>query len=150
MSKANLRRADSVDAGAIAKLMDAAYAIYASRNLDLPDVSAGIEADIRDHVVWVAEADEALVGAIVLSLGEDFVQVVNVAVAPESTGTGLGRRLLALADDLAPAEGKATLRLSTHKGIPENIALYAHLGWVESSREGAKVFMTKPVKRQIP
>jgi len=144
MANTLIRKAVPGDADEIAQLMTAAYAIYASRQLDLPDVSAGIADDIRDHMVWVALADGSVVGAIVLVLGQDFVQVANVAVMPGHTGSGLGRHLLSLADDLAREKGKPMLRLSTHEGLPENIALYSHLGWQETDRTKGKVFMTKP------
>jgi len=145
MANFTIRKAVPGDAEEISQLMKAAYAIYASRRLDFPDVSAGIDNDIRDHMVSVAMANGFVVGAIVLVLGRDFVQVANVAVLPGHTGSGLGRRLLALADDLAREKGKPTLRLSTHEGLPENIALYSHLGWQETGREMGKVTMTKTV-----
>ena len=146
MTNFTIRKAVPGDADEISRLMKAAYAIYASRRLDLPDVSAGIDDDIRDHSVWVALAGGVVVGAIVLVLGQDFVQVANVAVMPGHTGSGLGRRLLSLADDLAREKRKPMLRLSTHEGLPENIALYSHLGWQETDQKMGKVFMTKVVE----
>ena len=146
MTSFTIRKAVPGDADEISQLMKAAYAIYASRQLDLPDVCAGIDDDIRDHRVWVALAGGVVVGAIVLVLGQDFVQVANVAVMPGHTGSGLGRRLLSLADDLAREKRKPMLRLSTHEGLPENIALYSHLGWQETDQKMGKVFMTKVVE----
>jgi len=64
-------------------------------------------------------------------------------VHPDFAGQGLGRVLMDKAEAEARALGLAELRLATHVGLPENVALYAHLGWQENGREGNKVLMRK-------
>jgi GNAT superfamily N-acetyltransferase len=66
-------------------------------------------------------------------------------VHPDHAGKGLGRAMVELAESEAAAQGYAELRLNTHVDMPENVRLYAHLGWRESGREGNRVAMMKRV-----
>lgn len=143
MAAWQLRRATGRDAEALANCIDAAYSIYASRVPDLPAVSAGISEDIEKHLVWVAERDHAIVGGLILVPNEDFALLANVAVDPQCSGMGLGRALMELAEAESRGMGKRELRLSTHVDMPENVGLYAHLGWQETGRAGNKVHMRK-------
>lgn len=143
MKNWHLRRANSDDADAFASCIDAAYAIYATRVTDLPAVSEGIGDDIAHHRAWVAEIALEIVGGIVLVPQNDHLLLANVAVHPAKRGLGIGRALMAQADADCLALGLRELRLSTHVEIPENVALYAHLGWSETERTGNKVRMRK-------
>lgn len=140
-----LRLAVVADASAIEETIRQAYAAYDERGLDLPDVSSGIEQDIQNKIVHVATIADQVVGTIILSSAENHMHVMNVAVSPGFGGRGIGRLLLGLADRLAKAAGLRELQLATHKEIPENIALYRHLGWAENGRDGNRVFMSKSV-----
>lgn len=77
----------------------------------------------------------------------------NIAVAPSAQGTGLGRKMLAFADERAAVDDKncRTLRLYTNQAMTENVALYSRLGFVETHRgeeDGFKrVYMAKEVNR---
>lgn len=138
-----IRRADVQDAEGLKDAITAAYAIYAGHIEDLPDVADGIEQDIAENLVCVAEKDGLIGGGMVLVPGAGFLQIANIAVAPAFGGQGLGRLLMARAEDEARQGGYSEMRLSTHVLMPDNVALYAHLGWRETGRSGSKVFMTK-------
>lgn len=143
MADWHIRRAVPGDAEALTSCIDAAYTIYDSRGLDLPDVSADIAEDITSHRVWIGELDGSVAGGIVLVPKDDHLIVANVAVDPAKSGQGLGGALMARAEADCLALGLRELRLNTHIGIPENVALYAHLGWQETGRSGNKVTMRK-------
>jgi len=143
MANWQMRRANLGDTDALSSCIDAAYSIYAARVTDLPAVSEGIADDIADHRVWVAEIDREIVGGIVLMVEDGHLLLANVAVHPKRTGLGIGRGLMARADTDCRALGLRELRLSTHVQIPENVALYTHLGWEETGRTGNKVLMRK-------
>lgn len=138
-----LRRATPADAPALRACIRAAYSRWSHID-DLPDVAAGVAEDIAAHEVWVAEAAGALAGGLILDIGED-AHLMNVAVHPDHGGKGLGRALIAAAEDSARAAGCGVIRLATHVRMPDNIALYARLGWRETGREGVRVFMEKPL-----
>ena len=104
MADITIRKARAGDAGALKRVIHAAYSAAAARIPDLPDVSNGIEADIADHHVFFAETTGIVHGCLVLRLAGEAV-LINVAVAPERSGQGLGRRLVALAEKEARAAG---------------------------------------------
>ena len=143
MAKWTIRKAEPADAATLAACIDAAYAKYAGRITDLPDVSDGIANDICDHKVWVALAEDRIVGGLVLVIKEDQAVLANVAVDPIASGTGLGRALIDRAETETRQSGLNFLRLTTHAAIPENIGLYQHRGWRETGRKGNKVFLEK-------
>jgi GNAT superfamily N-acetyltransferase len=143
MQKWDIRPARKSDAAALVGCIDAAYAQYVGRVDDLPAVSDGIAEDIENHRVWVAEQAGSVVGGLILIPHETFAVLVNVAVDPSHNGLGLGRGLMARAEQECRALGLGELRLSTHVAMPENVRLYEHLGWQESDRSGNKVHMTK-------
>jgi GNAT superfamily N-acetyltransferase len=76
-------------------------------------------------------------GLIVLVPQDDGVLFVdNVAVRPDSQGKGIGRRLLAYAEEEARRLGLLALSLFTNVKMASNIALYTSLGYVETNRIG--------------
>ncbi|MEX0284380.1 MAG: GNAT family N-acetyltransferase [Paracoccaceae bacterium] len=138
-----IRSAIVDDAPALTACVTRAYAAYETRIPDLPDVAAGLEQDIADHVVWVAERDGAILGGIVLILGTETATLANVAVDPDARGLGVGRHLITTAEDTCRQRGIPALILSTHVEMPENLRLYEHLGWQVTGQSGNKVHMTK-------
>lgn len=146
MKNWTIRRALPPDAGPLTLCIEDAYSVYAERELKLPPVSEGIADEIRDNLVWVAVADNAIVGSMVLIVQKDHLKLANIAVASGSAGSGLGRALLARAEQEAAARGFDRLTLTTHAGIPENIRFYQHLGWSRTGARGSKVFMEKLIK----
>ena len=143
MADWTIRRAVAQDADGLGKCLDAAYAQFAARIDDLPSMAEDCAGEIARNLVWVADAGGAIMGGLVLSPGDGFMLLVNVAVHPDSRGTGLGKRLLTLAETEAEARGYTEMRLSTHADMPETIGLYLRNGWSEVSRQGNKVAMTK-------
>ncbi len=145
MSDVSLRLAESRDAEGIAECIRAAYSIYASRIHDLPAVSEGIPETIEHSRVWVVEREGRIVGAMILVPEHDCMVLENIAVIPECAGMGLGRTLIGRAEQDCVALGLREIQLSTHKDMPENVAIYSRLGWKETGRSGTKVHMSKAV-----
>lgn len=143
MTSWTIRRAETANAVALARCVDAAYSVYAERDLELPAVSEGLAEDILNNVVWVAILDERIVGGLVLILHEGYGTLANVAVDPSATGLGIARALIDQAELEARKLKLGRLVLNTHVDIPENVRLYEHLGWRETGRAGNKVHMEK-------
>lgn len=146
MSDIKIRRATQQDAPAFASCIDSAYSIYASRITDLPAVSEGIAADIENHLVWVAVSGPMIAGGVVLILKGDFALLANIAVDPQWSGKGLGRRLMKRVETECRKTGIYQMRLSTHVKISENIRFYERLGWRQSGGSGNKVHMQKKLQ----
>ena len=138
-----IRRAWSADAEGLGGCLDAAYAQFKDRIDDLPEMSEGCAEEIAEHLVWVAEAEGRILGGLVLIPRDGFMLLANVAVHPDGRGTGLGRRLLQLAETEAVALGYGEMRLNTHAEMAETVALYARNGWTETGRKGTTIGMRK-------
>jgi len=104
---------------------------------------------IRRCQVWVAEADTAVVGILVLTVTDEGFLLDNVAVDPRYHGTGIGRTLLELAESEARRAGFDSVHLYTHEQMTENQRLYARIGYAEYARRTEKgyprVYMRKPL-----
>ncbi len=143
MEDPTIRRAGVGDAAGLGSCLESAYVQYRDRIDDLPAMSEGCAEDIANHLVWVAEAGGVILGGLVLIPTDGFMLLANVAVHPDGRGAGIGRRLLMLAESEAATRGYHQMRLNTHAGMPETIALYARNGWIETERQGNTVSMKK-------
>jgi len=144
----SLRPAGQADAGPLAALVDEAYGHYVERIGMRPGPMREDYAEvIRDRDVTLIESGGALVGALVLGVGEEGFTIENVAVHPSRRGEGLGRELLELAEGKARRAGFDTIHLYTHEKMSENLALYTRIGYVEYERRAengfSRVFMSK-------
>ncbi len=142
MSRIEIKQATREDAADIQDVLIAAYARWQERLDDLPDVTGGVSEDIEVGKTWVATETGRVVGCLMGGMHDGHWHLANVAVHPEASGRGVGRRLIAHAEGLARASGASEMMLATHKDLPENITLYEHLGWVISGQEDARVMMT--------
>jgi len=125
----------------LAGLIDAAYQPYRDRGIALPDVSGGLAEAIAAGQVWVI--GEAPLGVLMMTTTPPDAHLMNIAVSAAAKGQGVGGRLIRFALDNARAVGCSRMALATHKDIPENVALYEHLGWQVTVREGMKVLMSR-------
>ncbi|HVB67373.1 MAG TPA: GNAT family N-acetyltransferase [Acetobacteraceae bacterium] len=82
--------------------------------------------------------------------GDGYLLIANVAVSPALQNRGLGRRLLAHAEQLAAAQAHPVIRLFTNKLFAANVQLYRKLGYGVDREErpgpGITVYMSKPVQ----
>jgi ribosomal protein S18 acetylase RimI-like enzyme len=58
----------------------------------------------------------------------------NIAVDPEHQGLGLGRQLMEYAVREAERYSLSAIQLYTNSTMTENLAMYAHMGFVETHR----------------
>ncbi len=143
-----LRKAAPGDVAEIRVIAAAAYAPYVARIGRPPaPMTADYPAAVERGEVWVAVDDGTVAGLIVLVPRPDHLLLENVAVRPAVQGTGIGARLLALADDQAMRLGLPEIRLYTNAAMTENLAYYPRHGYVETHRgEGdgfSRVYFTK-------
>ena len=77
----------------------------------------------------------------------DHLLLEVLAVAPGQQGSGVGHRLMALADEQAVDRGFDEVRLFTNARMTENLVYYPRQGYVETHREEVgpylRVFFTK-------
>ena len=99
----------------------------------------------------LVERDGMLVALIETTATAEGLYIVIVAVAPDFQGQGLGRRLLALAEDKARDAGFARVTLRTNAAFAANVRLYLAAGYRIDRREpllgGEAVLMSKSLPR---
>jgi tRNA (guanine37-N1)-methyltransferase len=103
---------------------------------------------LSTHTVLVARSGGRLVGAVRAVLEGTTWEVGRLMVAPDLAGRGLGRRLLAAVEALAP--GSATsYALVTGAGSLRNQRIYKKAGYrLRGEVEPGVVRLTKPVRRR--
>lgn len=85
---------------------------------------------VKDHPVFVAEAEGLLLGFVLIKDGEgDFMWLDVLAAVPHRQNRGVGKALVKYTEDYIKACGKAECRLYTHVKYERNIAIYHHLGY---------------------
>src|SRR3712207_6382164 len=132
-----VRHAGPGDAGAMRRLVEAAYDKYVARIGREPvPMTADYDEIAGSGRAWLAEEGDRIVGLLVLEAAEDHLLVENLAVAPGHQGRGLGSRLLRFAEDQARARGLHEVRLFTHVTMTENQAYYPRRGYVRTRRDG--------------
>jgi ribosomal protein S18 acetylase RimI-like enzyme len=148
---ADIRPAQPTDADAVTACVRAAYAHYVPRiGREPAPMQADYPALIDAGVVWVAEEDRELVGVLVVRPQPPALLVENVAVRPASQGRGLGRALMAFAEERARASGLQETVLYTNERMTENLRFYPALGYLETGRREqdgfARVFFRKSLR----
>ncbi|MEU8247006.1 GNAT family N-acetyltransferase [Nonomuraea sp. NPDC048916] len=144
-----MRPAVAADLAAVEKLVHDAYEpwveVVGMRPLPMEADYDALIAAGRVHVT------DPLDGLIVLVPEPGVLLVENVAVQPERQGRGVGRTLLAFAEQEARRLGLPALRLYTNAKMASNIALYESLGYVVTGRQGIEgrsaVLMRKELTR---
>jgi len=104
---------------------------------------------VRAGQAWVAEDDGQAVGIMVVELRPDHLLVENIAVRPAAQGRGVGRQLLARAEELAVELGHNEVRLYTHETMTENIAYYPRRGYAETHRGGQDGYRRVFFRKQL-
>lgn len=148
MTEIEIRAADETEVARAHDVVQAAYRHYIARMGKKPGpMLDDYERRQRDAQLFIARIGAEHVGVAVLVRAADHLELDNVAVHPRWQGRGIGRALIAFAEETARAQGVPELRLYTHVTMTENIALYGRLGFVETHRGAEKgyerVFMRK-------
>ncbi|ONI75357.1 hypothetical protein ALI144C_40525 [Actinosynnema sp. ALI-1.44] len=120
--------------GTVEEIVRAAYTkwIEVTGSEPLP-MLADYAALIDAGTVWLLDSMDGLI--VLVDEPDDGVLLVeNVAVRPSAQGKGLGRQLLAFAEEQARHRGLTALRLYTNQKMTSNIALYLALGYRETGR----------------
>lgn len=146
------RRAGAADAARIEALSHAAYQNFVERIGRRPEPLTVDYAEVlKSSAAWVAEdKDGKLLGVLVLKPAGDHLLIWSVAVALELQRSGIGRRLLALAEREALRAGLPEIRLYTNEKMAENIALYERHGYGIARREVREDRVIIHMSKRVP
>lgn len=125
-----LRRAGTADLEGVLALQQAAYA----KNRPLLGVEpipllADYAHILRTMEVWAYERDGRLLGVLILEPRAEDLLIWSVAAHPGAQGSGIGRALLAAADERARQIGRPLLRLYTGTPLAHLVAWYGRHGY---------------------
>jgi ribosomal protein S18 acetylase RimI-like enzyme len=151
MNESRIRPATAADVPTIAEIVDQAYRHYIARMGKPPGpMLDDYAARVSECAVWVIEEGAVVAAIVVLLPAPNYLLLDNIAVSPTRQGLGLGRRLLAFAEDEALRRGYREIRLYTHQTMVENQRLYASIGYEETGRGSEagynRVFMRKQLR----
>lgn len=125
-----IRLATPADVQAVRTVIDAAFSHYIDRIGVVPvPMEADHEANIAAGRVYVSGTP--IDGLLVLVPEADHMLLDVVAVHPDAQGTGVGRRLLAFAEQHTWDLGLKEIRLYTNAKMWENQLLYPRYGYEE-------------------
>lgn len=145
---ATIRQATIQDTGAVRECVREAYSKYVGRiGREPAPMLVDYEAAILAGEAWVLVEGGETSGVLVMRSENDHLFVETVAVRPGMQGSGLGRKLMAFAEEAATSQGLHEIRLYTNEKMVENLPFYKSLGFEETGRgldEGyRRVFMKK-------
>jgi ribosomal protein S18 acetylase RimI-like enzyme len=151
MNESCIRPATAADVPAIAEIVDQAYRHYIARIGKPPGpMLDDYVARVSEGAVWVLDEGAVIAAIIVLLPAPNYLLLDNIAVSPTRQGLGLGRRLLAFAEDEALRRGYREIRLYTHETMVQNQRLYTSIGYEETERGSEagynRVFMRKQLR----
>ena len=146
-----IRGATADDAARMRAIALAAYAKYVPRiGREPAPMVADYEAAVAANRAVVIEIAGSLRGYMIGWPEPDAVFVDNIGVDPAYQGGGLGRRLVNHAASQADRLGLPALRLYTNALMSENLAMYAHIGFVETHRSVEKGFHRVYMRWTLP
>jgi ribosomal protein S18 acetylase RimI-like enzyme len=135
-----IRGAIAGDAARMRAIALAAYAKYVPRiGREPAPMAADYEAAVAANRAVIGTAGSVL-GYMIGWPETDAYFIDNIGVDPACQGGGLGRRLIDHAVSQADGLGLPALRLYTNALMSENLAMYAHIGFVETHRSVEKGF----------
>jgi len=135
-----VRRAARSDAPAIALVLQAAFAEYASLYTRAAFAATTppteeIARRLGEGPTWIALLHRTVVGTVSAVSRGEALYVRSMAVAPEVRGRGVGRLLLEQVERYAGEQGFRCLELSTTPFLTSAIALYERAGFGPSDGE---------------
>jgi GNAT superfamily N-acetyltransferase len=146
-----LRRGSAVDMQAGLALQRASFgrnvAIMGAEPLPL---RADYDEIFATHEVWLSERDGTLEGMLILLPRDDDLYIWSIATRTDLQGTGVGRRMLAAAEERTAMLGLARMRLRTAEKMVKNVTWYLHHGFtierVEQLEDRRVVHMVKELR----
>ena len=132
----SIRKAVGADVIGLEDLVAEAFRVYVPRiGREPAPMTADYAAHVRSDRVWVAIEDDAIVGLVVLVPEADQLYLDTIAVRPDAQGSGIGRRLLDLAEAEALRLGLTAVTLCTNELMTENLAYYPRRGYEQTHRQ---------------
>lgn len=129
---APIRLAALPDLASVVACVDAAFQPYVARIGKPPSpMLADYPTLVGGGRVHLLEAEGRVAGVLVSEVAGDHLFIETLATDPSIRRAGVGRRLMAFAEDEARRAGLHRVRLYTHALMDEARAFYQALGYAE-------------------
>ena len=130
-----IRQAKQEDQESLVTCVQAAYSKYIERLDKKPaPMLADYKALIVQKFVYLLADEKEVRGVLVMMPQDKAMFVENVAIDPRFQGQGLGRRLMAFAEQQARTKQLDEICLYTNEVMTENLLFYHQLGFEEEGR----------------
>lgn len=150
MSIVQIRSAVEADLADIQSCARKAYAKYAGRmDREPAPMHADFASQIGKGCVDVATCESRFAGYVVFYPEGDHVHLENVAVLPEYSGRGVGKRLIEHVERATRTAGYEAVELYTNEAMAENLAMYPKLGYDEVGRRREAGFSRVFFRKQV-
>lgn len=150
MSAVDIRPALQTDLADVQACARKAYAKYLERmNRKPAAMHADFASQIAKGFVVVATYESRFAGYVVFYSDYDHVHLENLAVVPEYSGGGLGKRLIQHVESMAKESGYRAVELYTNEAMSEDLAMYPKLGYTEVCRRREAGFSRVFFRKQI-
>lgn len=148
--KVEIRTALETDMADIQLCAQLAYARYVQRMGKEPaPMHADVASQIAQGGVDVAISESRVVGYVVSYPEGNKFNLESVAVLPEYSGRGIGKRLIEHVEHTAQKSGCETVELYTNEAMVGNILMYPKMGYVEVNRRREDGFNRVFFRKQL-
>ncbi len=111
---------------------------YMNGRIDPPSSALGLTPQsLREkagrEIGYAVVENGAMLGCVFCRPEEDCLYIGKLAISPAAQGKGIGRRLLALAEETARQKSLPALRLETRIELTGNHAIFAAWGFVRTA-----------------
>ena len=150
MNLISIEPAMNCDAGAMSECARKAYSHYIERLGKEPGpMLDDYGARVRENNAYVVRQNDQIIALLVLVMSDSGCLLDNIAVDPDFTGLGIGKKLMKFAEDQAMKKGYLELELYTHELMTENIAMYLKWGYVVDRHVHEKGFDRVYMKKAV-
>lgn len=143
--KTLIRLAESADVPAMKQCVMEAFAPFRAKISGIPPIEDGLTDNMDGCINLVAENSGTVVGMAVVSCHNTTAVLKHLAVSPTAQGLGVGRALVIAAMEQARNHAAKALHLTTHCEMIETQKFYELQGFIETGREGTRVFMAHKI-----
>lgn len=150
-----IRLAVEADEAAVRDCAVQAYARYTGLIGRQPaPMTAQFDAQIAAGQVHVAlDGAGSFLGYIVFYPDARGMHIESVAVLPGAAGRGVGKALVRFCEQEACRRNLGVVHLYTNEKMADNLQIYPHLGYTETSRRAEdgfrRVFFEKKISRRL-
>lgn len=144
--------ATAADAAEVLVLQRACWVTEAIANstIDIPALHEDLDEVLAwIDTAWALRAGPRLIGGVRATREGTTWRIGRLMVAPDRRGEGLGSRLLAHIEAVAP-EGVERFALFTGAGSTRNLAMYGRAGYVRVGGDASVVHLEKPRRSEGP